>query len=180
MPTVWRMHRRFQLSLILVFGGAALLLLTTGTITVGALILPVVLILAGAILLTRAFLPDGRESNVFSGTASTLTGGFWLLWEAALPNLRLESIWPAFMTIGGLALVAYGFRKSAEYRASLVVPGATIIVLSVVFMLFSLDVINESLAQVAIRWWPVTLIGIGTLLAAGSAFGAPSEDEDER
>lgn len=172
------MSRRLQLSLGLILGGTALLLLTTGTITVGALIAPVLLMCVGAILLARAFLPQGRERNIFSGTAAVLSGGFWLLWESALPSLRLEALWPVFMTIGGLALMAYGFRKGPYQRASLVVPGVMIVVLSVIFLMFSLDVITQSLAQVAVRWWPATLIVIGGLLSAGSLLGSEEDTDD--
>mgnify|MGYP006275159409 FL=1 len=155
------MNRRVLVSLSLIVGGGALLFLTTGTITVGGLLIPLVLIVAGGILLWRAFLPEGGEGNVFAGTFLLLSGGFWLLWEAALPAVELRAIWPVFMTTGGMALIAYGFKRGSELRMPLIVPGVVIVALSVLFLLFSLDVIDASLAEVAVSWWPILLVVLG-------------------
>ena len=161
------MRRRVQLGIALIVGGAALLLVTTGTVSIGALLLPMVVIVVGVVLLARAFMPDGREGNVFAGTFLVLLGGFLLLRESALAAVEIGMIWPIFMTIGGLALVAYGLKKGPESRMNLVVPGIAIILLSVLFLLFSLDIITVSLATVVVRWWPVLFVGIGGLVLLG-------------
>jgi hypothetical protein len=172
--TLGGMNRRGLVSAGLILAGVSLLLVTAGVVTVGVLILPLVPIIVGIILFARAFLPDGHEGNVFTGTFLGLTGGFWLLWEAALPGADLRSIWPVFMTIGGMALVAYGIKRGSEPRISLVTPGIAIIALSSIFLLFSLDVIEASLAVIAVQWWPLILVGTGAVLLLGS-FG---EDQD--
>lgn len=158
------MNRRVSLSIGLITSGAALLLVTTQQISVGALILPLVMIIAGIVLLVRAFSPEGHEGNVFAGTVLALTGGFLLLWESALPAVELEMIWPIFMTIGGAALTLYGLKKGRDGWLNLTIPGAVIIALSFVFLAFSLDVVETSLAAVAVRWWPGLLVGIGALI----------------
>jgi hypothetical protein len=168
------MNRRVLVSAGLILAGASLLLVTTGVVTVGALILPLVPIVVGVFLFARAFLPDGHEGNVFTGTFLGLTGGFWLLWEAALPAANLRMIWPVFMTIGGTALVAYGIKRGSESRVSLVTPGVAIIVLSSIFLLFSLNVIEASLAAIAVQWWPLILVGTGAVLLLGG-FGDDQE-----
>jgi hypothetical protein len=126
-----------------------------------------VLIISGLLLLLRAFSSDGHEGNVFSGTFLALTGGFLLLWESALPAVELSLIWPIFMTIGGAALTSYGLKKGRDARLNLTVPGAVIIVLSLVFLAFSMDLIQASLAEVAVRWWPGLLVGVGALILLG-------------
>ncbi len=148
---------------LLVVGGT-LLLVTTGLITVGAVILPVFFLIGGVGLFGRAFLPDGKDSNVFTGTFLALSGGFALLWESALPAVQIAVVWPVFMTIVGIALTVYGVRKGEEYRLTLVTPGAAIIILSLVFLLFSTDVIEESLSRVAAKWWPLIVVFIGVLV----------------
>lgn len=161
------MNRRVSLSIGLIVSGAALLLVTTRQISVGALIFPLILILVGTILLARAFSPDGHEGNVFAGTGLTLTGGFLLLWESALPAVELSMIWPIFMTIGGAALTTYGLKKGRDAWLNLTIPGTVMIVLSLVFLAFSLDLVKTSLAAVAVSWWPALLVGIGALILVG-------------
>ena len=160
----------------LAVGGAALLLITTGTVTVGSLLPPLLLIVVSIVLFWHAFRPGGREGNVFAGTFLGLSGGFWLLWESALPAAKAVSVWPVFMTIGGIALVAYGYKKGREYHHSLIVPGFAIVAISFVFLLFSLDIIKASLADVVVDWWPTLLVIIGVLmLAAGRRSGQRDE-----
>lgn len=158
------MNRRVLVGLGLLFAGGALLLVTTGVLTIGALILPLLLLVAGVLLFWRAILPSGRDSNAFAGTVLALTGGFWVLWESALPAVTASTIWPVFMTIVGIALVVYGLKKGDEYRFTLVTPGVAIVILSAIFMLFSLDVIKTSLARVAAVWWPLLLVVIGVMI----------------
>lgn len=170
------MKRRAQVSVALITGGVGLLLVTTQQITLGGLLFPLAALVAGAVVLVRGFLPDGRESNVFLGTFLTLSGGFGLLWESALPTVRLQAIWPVFMTFGGAALIAYGLKRVSESRLSLVVPGVSIVVLSGVFLLFSLDIVRGSLSSVAVRWWPILLVVLGVFLFS-TGWDSDSSDE---
>lgn len=158
------LSRRALLSFGLILVGGALLLLTTGALSVGALVIPLSAIIAGVVLLWRAFMPDGREGNVFAGTFLALSGGFWVLRESALPGVSLSSIWPVFMTIGGTALVAYGIKKGRDYRLALLVPGTAIILLSGVFLMFSLEIVEAELSDVAVRWWPALLVLLGVFM----------------
>ncbi|MDA3950114.1 MAG: hypothetical protein PF508_12965 [Spirochaeta sp.] len=158
------MDRKVILGILLLGCGAALLLITTGVLTIGALILPFLLFGGGVLLFWRAFLPDGRDSNAFTGTLLSLTGGFWLLWESALPLVPATSVWPVFMTIVGVALVVYGIRKGGAYRFTLVTPGVAIVLLSGVFLLFSLKIVETSLVRMATVWWPLILVGVGLMV----------------
>lgn len=173
------MNRRVLVGGALVVVGGALLLVTTGALTVGAVILPLLLLILGVLLFWRAFLPDGRDSNAFSGTLLALTGGFWLLWESALPGVSAASVWPVFMTIVGIALIVYGIRKGEEYQFTLVTPGIAIVLLSVVFLLFSFDIIAVSLASVAARWWPVIVVGVGLMVLFHAPAVSKSDDTIE-
>lgn len=180
------MNRRVLVGLGLLFAGGALLLVTTGILTIGALILPLLLLVGGVLLFWRAILPSGRDNNAFAGTVLALTGGFWVLWESALPAVTASTVWPVFMTIVGIALIVYGVKKGDEYRLTLVTPGVAIVILSAVFLLFSLDVIKTSLARVAAVWWPLLLVVIGVMILAlrydGESNATPIEsatgDED--
>lgn len=163
------MNRRIQVSVALIAVGVGLLLVTTGQVSVGRLIAPLVSVLLGIGLLVRGFMPDGREGLAFSGTALALTGGFWLLWVSALPGLQLATVWPAFMTIGGSAIIVYGIRRGQGEggSSSLVIPGIAIVVLSLLFLLISLGVIQAGLGSLAVRWWPVLLVALGLSILFG-------------
>ena len=176
------MDRKVIVGILLLGAGAALLLLTTGVLTIGTLILPLLLFGSGILLFWRAFLPDGRDSNAFTGTLLSLTGGFWLLWESALPLVPAAGVWPVFMTIVGIALVVYGIRKGGVYRFTLVIPGLAIVVLSGLFLLFSLEIVEASLAKVATVWWPLIFVLIGVMVLIRGfipSIGEESETVDE-
>jgi hypothetical protein len=174
------MNRRVLVGLSLVVAGGGLLLVTTRVVTVGAIIAPLLFVVIGVILFWRAFLPGGRDGNAFSGTLMALTGGFWILWESVLPGVRAGMVWPVFMTIVGIALIVYGVRKGEEYRFTLVVPGAAIVAMSGVFLLFSLDVIKASLTEVAVVWWPLILVVIGGMVLIRSRDRDDDPAEDDR
>jgi hypothetical protein len=164
------MYRRVLIGSGFIVGGPALLLVTTGLVPLGNMVLPVAIVVVGFLSLYRAFQPDGREAYVFSGTFLTLFGVFLVLQQSVLTRRELTSIWPVFMTFGGLSLVAYGFRKGRHHHLSMVVPGSAITAISFVFLLFSLGVIEASLVSLTARWWPLLLIPLGLfVLLAGSA-----------
>lgn len=159
--SVTRLHVGLGMSM----AGVLLLLFTTGMLPTGTLLWPTVTIVVGCYLLWRAFWADGREANVFAGTFLLLTGVFLLLRTSALAQVTLQRLWPVFMSIGGLALLAYGISKGRDYRLVLGVPAAAIILLSVVFLLFSLEVVTISFTEFVLRWWPglVVFWGITTV-----------------
>ncbi len=156
--------------------GGTLLLVTTGIMTVGAIILPVLFLVVGVALFWRAFLPARGDGNVFTGTFLVLTGGFSLLWESALPGVDIVTVWPVFMTITGVALAAYGIRKGNDYRFTLVTPGVALVILSIVFLLFSTNVIEVSLSRVASIWWPSVIILTGVFVLL---YGNDRKDTDD-
>ncbi|TVR73024.1 MAG: hypothetical protein EA427_02595 [Spirochaetaceae bacterium] len=160
----------------IILTGAALLLVTTGVVSLGAMGIPVALILAGAFFLHRAFRPQGAEINLFYGILLTLIGVFFVLQQSILIRSELRSLWPIFMTFGGLTLMVYGFRKGKPYPISLVLPGCVLCALSLVFLLFSLNVIEQSLASLTARWWPLIFVPLGVLiLLPGRAAGEEGE-----
>lgn len=166
-------QRRFVLGSVLILVGAVLLLMTTGVIPFGTLGIPMILFLLGVFFLHRAFRPDGTEISLFSGTMFSLTGVFFLLKQSVLTRTELRALWPVFMTFGGMALVVYGLRKESRYRISMILPGSAIIVLSLIFLLFSLNVIEQSLASLAARWWPLIFVPLGFLVLLPSRDSSP-------
>lgn len=175
-------QRRLLVGTALILAGAVLLLVTTGLISIGALGIPVVLLLAGTFFLHRALRPEGAEINLFHGTVLTLSGVFFLLQQSMLIRSDLRSLWPVFMTFGGMALVVYGLRRGRPYRTALILPGCVLCVLSLVFLLFSLNVIEQSLASLTARWWPLIFVPLGMLMllpGRGGGEGDTSPDDPD-
>ena len=125
---------------------------------------PVLLIVAGLWFLYEGFLRSRRDAYVFIGMFGLLLGLFLLLAATVLSPLALSSIWPVFMTITGLSLFAYGWRRPYGTRMSFTVPGIAIVVISLVFLLFSLDIVARSFSRIVAVYWP------GLLIVAGIVF----------
>lgn len=155
---------RLIAGLALIVSGAGLLLLTTGVISLGALAFPVLLVAVGFVFLFRSFHPGRGPANIFFGTAVGLTGLLLLVRETVIPDLELSRIWPLYMCIGGISMVSYGIKSRGLRSTSFVVPGLVIILLSVVFLLFSLDVIEASLSVIAVQWWPLLIVIVGVAM----------------
>ena len=162
----WRFSypRRLVLfGVLLVILGGVLLLWTNRLLpSIGAL-WPLLLLLAGVWQLDHALVSDGREATVLTGMICTLTGIFVLLRTTELIQLEFYRIWPVFMTIAGLSLLVYGFTKRRHHRAVLLVPATVIVLLSLVFLLFSLDMVGISFIDFVGRWWPTLLVVLGIL-----------------
>ncbi len=155
----------FGLTLLIV--GLVLLSTTLGLLPLVAPLWPL-LVVAGGVAALRAGL-TGRwpEAAVFAGLFLVLGGVFFLLLTTVMSAVELSRVWPAFMTIAGVSVVAYARFKPAAGRLTLTIPGYVIIVLSIIFLLFSFDVVDEDFTAFVARWWPVIFVaaGIGLLAA---------------
>jgi hypothetical protein len=93
----------------------------------------------------------------------TLSGIFILLQTTELVDVEFQRIWPVFMTIAGLSLLAYSFTRRRNHRAVTMVPASAMIVLSLLFLLFSLDIVETSFIVFVSRWWPSLLVFLGAV-----------------
>ena len=150
-------------AVLFVLCGVVLLLWTSGYLRRLASLWPVLPLLAGLILLYFRIFQKGPDYYVFLGVALLMAGLLFLLTNTAFP-IELIRVWPLLMTIGGLALLLYGLRKQGYTRVSLAVPGAGMILLSAVFLPFSLEIIQRPFADFAGIWWPLLLVLVGIAL----------------
>ncbi len=157
----------------LVFGvlftlvGAVLLLRSLGFLPRLAALWPLLLIVSGMLLLYLVFVVKrGPESYVFLGLILGLGGVVLFLMNTVLTTVGMERIWPIFMTITGLSLFMYGMQKHGDARISLTIPGAAIVILSFVFLPFSLELMKQSFVRFVTEWWPILFIILGIVLIA--------------
>ena len=144
--------------------GGVLLLWTGGYLGGIVVLWPVVPLVAGLILLYIVFQKDGPEAYVFLGTLFLLVGILVLLLNTVMSEVTLERTWPLFMTITGLSLLAYARKKRGYARLSLTIPSIAIVVLSGIFLPFSLDLIQQNFIVFVGTWWPTLLIVLGLVL----------------
>jgi hypothetical protein len=159
-------HKLLIVGVFTVLFGLILTLRTTNSLpSIGAL-WPVPLILLGLFLLYMAFFKDGPSSYVFMGIFFTQVGVFFLFVSAFLQGVDLVRYWPFFMTFAGISLLAYGLRKHGRAQLNLVLPAASIVLLSLVFLPFSLGFIRIHFREFVLTWWPSLIVVLGVAFIA--------------
>lgn len=154
----------------LVFGtgfsllGILLLLRTTGNLLTYSALWPVFLIVLGLLLLYFALVRGASERYILLGMVCTLIGVYYLLSKTILSEKDLRKFWPVFMTIVGISLIPYGYKKSGNARIVLLVPAWVIISLSLIFLFFSLGLTETPFRAFIAKWWPAVFIIAGVVL----------------
>lgn len=167
---------------LLTVGGGVLLLWTNALLPSFGALWPLLLFAAGVWQLDHALAGEGREATVLTGTVFTLVGLLVFLRTTGILELQFQRVWPLFMSVAGISLIAYGFTRPRGYRAVLMVPATAIVMLSVIFLLFSLGIVRTSFLGFVGRWWPTLLVALGVIfLVRGvpEALGESEESEDE-
>jgi len=156
---------------MLVFGflfvltGAVLLLHTTGFLTAFRALWPILPLVIGLGMLYVGFAHAGQDGYVFLGMFLALGGAVYLLMNTVLSTVALSRIWPLFMTVAGVSLFVYGHtKKDPASRASLRIPASTIVILSFVFLSFSMDLVETDFYRFVWNWWPVLFVVFGVSL----------------
>lgn len=149
---------------IFILVGTVLLLLSTGILTGKKLIIPVFMIFLGFYLLYIGFFKHKKEIRILPGMFFTLIGIYGILLASnVLETGELRKIWPIFMLIAGVSLVPYGFKTKKEGRIKIFIPSAAIVILSLVFLMFSLKLFTGFNSFVVV-WWPSLLVIMGIAL----------------
>ena len=143
-----------------VLAGLLLLLWTVGDVRNASRLWPLALLLGGLVLLYYRIFRRGPDWYLFLGVVLLLSGILLIITSFVVP-LQLSAIWPFFMTISGVALTLYGLRKSGYTRLSLTVPGIAMLLLSLLFLPFSLGLVETTFADVVTDWWPIVLVLLG-------------------
>lgn len=157
-------HKLLVFGITFVLVGVVLLSRTVGYMPEVRVLWTIVPLVIGAILLYLAFAQGGPEGYVFVGMILTLVGIVSLLLNTVMSSVELARIWPLFMTIAGVSLAVYARTKVESARVALQIPAVAIIVLSGIFLLFSLDIIQRDFRRVVGMWWPSILIIFGIVL----------------
>lgn len=104
------------------------------------------------------------NSSVIGGMVIILLGAAFLGSTFHPFSLGWGNLWPVFMTIVGVGLVTLAFTLRKQYRAGVVMSGATLVLLSAFLFAFTLGLASWS-EQATL--WPLYLMipGLGALAA---------------
>jgi drug/metabolite transporter (DMT)-like permease len=141
--------------------GGLFLLWTLGFLPSFKALWPLPLIIFGMLLIYLVIFQARRDVYLIIGMILTLCGVFFLLMNI-ISEKNLSKIWPGFMLITGISMIPYALRKKQEkYKIAIIIPALSIIILSCIFFLFSLDILGLSFQVFVSKWWPVLIIILG-------------------
>lgn len=176
--------RRFP-NMLLVIGvlllllGGLLLLWTFGTLRDLGALWPVIFIVLGLLVLYEVLFRGAAEAYAFPGMLMGLGGLYFLVGTSFMPWHSLIRIWPVFMAIAGLSIVPYALLKHGYARVVLLVPAIAIIVLALIFLLFSLEVVSVRFIRFASEWWPLLVVFLGAVFLVAHFVRARRTVEEE-
>ncbi|MBN2735675.1 MAG: hypothetical protein JXR70_01760 [Spirochaetales bacterium] len=125
---------------------------------------PVPIIFFGMVILYLVFIKGKNEIYIIPGMIFTFGGIFFLLMNTILSKESLERWWPVAMFITGISLLPYAYRKREKYQVAIIIPAIFIILLSLIFLIFSLGKPGINFTNFISDWWPVLLIISGLFL----------------
>jgi hypothetical protein len=130
---------------------------------------PIPFLVGGLVMLYLVYLKGKAHHLLLPGMILLLGGIFFLLYNTVIPEKSFEHIWPAFMSIAGLALLPYAFKSKKRTRAGLLISAAFLVFLSLLFFPFSLKLIQTDFRQFTFRWWPAIIVITGAVLIVSFA-----------
>jgi hypothetical protein len=68
------------------------------------------------------------------------------------------------MFIGGISILPFAYKKSRSTRLTIIIASSAIIGLAIIFLPFSLGLIEKGFTEFVLRWWPTILLLLGMLL----------------
>jgi len=127
---------------------------------------PLLFLIIGGVILYYALIKRREGWIFFPGLFLFLTGILYLLIDLKISQHTIDSLWPVMVINCGIAVLCAGIMHTGRIKLVILIPSTMIILLGVIFLLFSLDIITKSFSSLAAIWWPVILIlgGIGLLI----------------
>lgn len=158
----------FLIGLALLVVGTLALLVTTGRLPRVENLWPLVLVVAGFVLLYLYVRRGQPKKFIYMGLFGILSGSFTqILLAVKIPGF-IEKVWPLYLAFGGISFIPYSFRKKPSSRMSYFIAGLAMIFIALFFLLFSLKIIDMRFRQFVRIWWPLLILGMGLFLTGVS------------
>ncbi|ORC33914.1 hypothetical protein B4O97_14735 [Marispirochaeta aestuarii] len=151
-------HKLLLGSVFFFLVGIGLLLVTTGLLPRYEDLWPIPLTLLGLLFIYLVRVNSAPPGYIVPGILFSLGGLLLTLKSLLMPDLTMERIWPLFMTFAGVSLAIYGRGFKGSFRVKILVPAVVMIILSLLFLPFSLELVRENFSSVVTVWWPLLFI----------------------
>ena len=148
---------------------------------------PVFMLVLGGLIVYFTFVNTQKHWMLFCGVFICLCAVLFLILESQISPWVFEDLWPVIVIIGGISLFASGLYRAKRMQLSFFVPSVVLLVLGILFLLFSMNVITVSFFAAVSRWWPLMFVFAGIMLVVlflvwtknGSHVVVAEEDDDD-
>jgi hypothetical protein len=155
-------NKYLVIGVLICIAGVFTLLWTLGFLPSLTVLWPFVFILLGLFFLYMVYFRGKNPIYIIFGMILFLLGIFFLLIITIVSEQGLTKIWPGFMLIAGVSLIPYAYKlKKRRAQVAITIPALSLVMLSIFFFIFSLNIMNASLSEFVTRWWPVLIIILG-------------------
>ena len=125
---------------------------------------PVIALGLGIVLLFISLAFTCSSLSLFFGLFFLLMGVVLLLMDSGILRYGFSKMWPTIMIAAALSLFPAGLYRARRIRTVYLFPAIMMLVLGIVFLLFSLHVIPVSFRMFVSRCWPLLFILVGGFL----------------
>jgi len=122
---------------------------------------PFFIMISGMLLTYFSVTVFHKSHLLFSGLMIGLSGCFSIFLTRDITSLGFAQLWPVFLILAGISLLCaciYRFRKA---HVKYIVPSAVMVLLGILFLLFSLDLIKVSFVSFMVYAGPFLLFSAG-------------------
>ncbi len=152
--------------LFILLGIVLLLLSNAKSSDVQIPLLTFLLLTTGAVSLFFSIAITQRAFFLYLGLNMCFFGLLSLSLAFNVFDLTFYKIWPLGMIFGGVSLVPSGYFRYRKMHTAYIFPSVVLILLGLLFCLFSFDILKVSFSRFVACWWPAALIILGTVLVA--------------
>ncbi len=125
---------------------------------------PAIVLVLGIVLLFCSLAFTGSSFSLFFGLFFFLMGIVLLLIDSGILPYGFSRMWPTIMIAAAFSLFPAGLYRARRVRTVYLFPAIMILLLGIVFLLFSLHVIPISFRVFVSRCWPLLFIIVGAFL----------------
>lgn len=122
--------------------------------------------LCGALFLYLTMVRTKRPTHLFAGMFLMTAGVFSLLVVHRIIPYTMNEWWPILVVFGGVYFFVAGMFRKRKMRLSIVFPAVTLVLLGVLFMLFSFHLAPMSFRSAVSIFGPFCLIAMGVFIVA--------------
>ena len=153
------------LGIVLITAGFIMFILSPGgTDSIVMTVWPVVGIVIGAVFLYFTLSFTHNSFHLFLAVFCGLSGIFFGLVSGGIIPKTIREWWPALVIFASFALFASGFYKACKLRIAYTFPAVTLLLLGIVFLLFSFRIIPGSFKSFVLTFIPFFIISSGIFM----------------